>query len=164
MGSVVKFSSLAVLAFMSLLNPAHATEPKFQWLVHGSADQTWGLSYAHPDSDVGLLWIWCKLATSEITIAPALLTSGIKDGERGAITLSTSTKKLKIEGEAYFSEAADGIEISASLPRPQELVAIFNKLGSLHIAVPGNQTTLPINIEAKRAFAEFGRRCLLKAS
>ena len=148
------------LALVGLLSQAHAAEPKFHWSVHENTEQTWGLSYAEPNSDVGLLWIWCKPATSEITIAPALLTSGIKEGEKGAIILSTSTKKLRIEGEASFSEATEAIEVSASLPHPQELAAIFEKPGSLKITVPGNQTMLPLNAEAQRAFAEFRRRCL----
>jgi hypothetical protein len=155
----VKPSFFAPLVFVSLLNLAHATEPKYQWLVHGSADQTWGLSYAHPDSDVGLLWIWCNPATGETTINPAITTSGIKEGERGTIILSTSTKKLRIEGEASSNEASEGIEVSALLPQPQELAALFEKLGSLKVAVPGNQTTLPINREAKSAFAEFRTQC-----
>lgn len=142
-----------------LAESADAVEPEFHWSVHENSGQTWGLSYAHPNSDVGLLWIWCQVGTKEVTITPALPALGIGEGEQGAITLSTTSKKLRIEGRAGFSEAAEAIEITASVLQPQELAAIFEGLGSLRIAIPGNHTTLPLNGESQNAFAEFRRRC-----
>jgi hypothetical protein len=151
---------LCAFVFLAgFLFEADAAEPKFQWSVHGDADQAWGFSYAHPDSDVGLLWIWCKVSTREITITPGLPTLGIDEGKKGAITLSTSTRKLRIEGEASFSEAAEALEITAPLLQPQELAAIFEKPGSLKIEIPGNHATLPLNKEAQSAFVDFRRRC-----
>jgi hypothetical protein len=157
-GNAVKCFLCMFVSLVSLLTEADAAEPKFRWLVHGDAE-AWGLSYAHPDSDVGLLWIWCQVATKEITMTPGFPTSGIKEGEQGAITLSTPTRKLRIEGEASFSEAVEAIEITASLLRPQDLAAIFEKPGSLKVEIPGNHATLPLNKEAKSAFAEFRRHC-----
>ncbi|MCG7394605.1 hypothetical protein MHY87_17000 [Microvirga sp. ACRRW] len=148
-----------VLTLTSLLSQAHAAESRYQWSTHENAEQTWGLSYAHRDSDVGLLWIWCKATTGEITVAPGLATSGIKDGERGVIVLTASAKEIRIEGEASFSEASEEIEISASLPHPQRLTAAFERRGPLRIKVPGNQTTIPLDSKAQSAFRAFARRC-----
>jgi hypothetical protein len=104
--------------------------------------------------------MWCKAAAGDISITPSLATSGVKEGERGAIILSTSTKSIKLQGEANFSEATEAIELTAILSNPQELAAIFRKTGSLKVVVPGNTTILPLTHEAQRAFAEFRRRCL----
>jgi hypothetical protein len=144
---------------ITLLNHVHAADPKLQWSVHENAEQTWGLSYAHPDSDVGLLWIWCKATTGEITVAPELSTSGVKDGERGTIILTASGKRVRIEGEASFSEASEEIEISGTLSHPKELKAIFEKRGSLMIEVPGYRTTIPLDSKAQSAFVAFAKRC-----
>lgn len=152
-------AAFVLLWLVGSLGRAVAIESQFQWSVHENAEQTWGLSYAEPESDVGLLWIWCAPTTGEITIASGLVTSAIKDGERGAIILSTPTKKLRIEGKANFNEASDAIEISALLPHPQELAVVFGIRGPLRIGVPGNQTTIPLNRKAQSAFAEFSRRC-----
>jgi hypothetical protein len=149
----------AFVTLAGLLGAADAAEPKFRWSVHGVADQAWGLSYAVPESDVGLLWIWCQVSTKEITITPGFATSGINEGEKGAIVLSTSTRRLRIEGKASFSEVLEALEITASLLQPQKLAAIFEERGSLRIEIPGDHATLPLNKEAQSAFASFRSRC-----
>ena len=149
----------AFVSLAGLLCAADAAEPKFRWSAYGDADQAWGLSYAVPESDVGLLWIWCQVSTKEITITPGFATSGINEGEKGAIILSTSTRRLRIEGKASFSEVLEGLEITASLLQPQELAAIFEKRGSLKIEIPGDHATLPLNKQAQSAFAKFRSHC-----
>ena len=151
---------LCAFVFLAGLScTADAAEPRFRWSVHGDGDQAWGLSYALPESDVGLLFIWCQVSTKEVTMTPGSPALGMKEGETGAIILSTSTRRLRIGGKASFSEALEAVEITASLPQPQELAAIFEKRGSLNVEVPGNRATLPLNKEAQNAFAEFRSRC-----
>lgn len=157
--SAGKLISCVALALLTLLNESYAADTEFRWLVHENAEQTWGLSYAHPESDVGLLWIWCKAMTGEITIAPGLTTSGIRDGERGTILLAAPARTISIEGEASFSEASGQIEISASLPQPHELAGVFKKQGLLRIKIPGNHTMIPLDRKAQSAFGAFTKHC-----
>ncbi|MBF9233021.1 hypothetical protein [Microvirga alba] len=118
-----------------------------------------GLYYAEPESDEGDLWISCDAKTGVIDIYPPATIKGLKAGEKGSIVLSSPGGSATIEGVVFLSELYETLQISGPPKSADDLIAVFRGSGRLHIAVPGKRYSIPLNGQARKAFAVFRQQC-----
>lgn len=142
-----------------LLHGQAQSEPRLLWSAYDDANGSFGLSYAYPESDVGLLWIWCEAATGIIEVTPGPATSVQTEGEQGRIVLTAPSKTLVIEGRANWSKTSNSMLISGKISDLKGFASLFKQRGSLKITVPGNHVTVPLDKVAQSAFAEFSKHC-----
>jgi hypothetical protein len=116
------------------------------------------IAYAVPESDVGLIWIYCARKGGRITVIPDLSTANLNEGDALTVTLAGNGGYTRLMAQASRDRFGD-LQISGILQEPKHLLQLFSKGRTLKASVSGNSIVMPLNHQAHRAFAVFRRSC-----
>jgi hypothetical protein len=127
------------------------------WSRYADKEQAF-IAYAVPESDVGLMWIYCARTSGRITVIPDLSTSNLNEGDALTVTLASDAGHTRLMAKASRNRFGD-LQISGILQEPEHLLELFSKGRTLEAGVSGDSVVVPLNRHAHRAFAVFRKSC-----
>ncbi|MBJ6126611.1 hypothetical protein [Microvirga splendida] len=127
------------------------------WSMCADKEQAF-IAYAVPESDVGLMWIYCARKSGRITVVPDLSTSTLNEGDALTVTLASDGGHTRLMAKASRNRFGD-LQISGLLQEPKHLLQLFSKGRTLKVSLSGNSVVMPLNRQAHRVFAIFRKSC-----
>jgi hypothetical protein len=127
------------------------------WSRYADKEQAF-IAYAVPESDVGLMWIYCARKSGRITVIPDLSTSNMKEGDALTVTLASDGAHTRLRAKAS-RDRFDDLQISGVLQEPKHLLRLFSKGRTLKASVSDHSIVIPLDRQAHQVFAAFRKSC-----